>query len=121
MRESLFSCTIPLFKGGEAPGGSGATTGYHCFNNGGPARRLRDGGGRAVASNRALVRTEVLYTFSASDLPRMVLLPARLPYALQSIPMLVCHHVKGSFSVRSAVRQPAATVAWSDSSEGARV
>jgi hypothetical protein len=80
----------------EAPGGNGATIVYHCCNGDGIVSRLRGGRSRKISSNRTFVRGEVLCAFPTSDLPRRVLLSARIPHALQSIPMLVCHHLEGS-------------------------
>jgi hypothetical protein len=60
-----------------------------------------------MASNRAFVRGELLYELSASDLPRVVLLSARIPHAMQSVPMLVRDHVE------KGVIDGAASAAWS--------
>jgi hypothetical protein len=57
-----------------------------------------------MASNRAFVRGELLYALS--DLPRVVLLSARIPHAMQSVPMLVRDHVE------EGVIDIAASAAW---------
>jgi hypothetical protein len=48
-----------------------------------------------MESNRALLRGRVLYALSGSSLPGMdLLLSARIPHALQPVPLLVRDHIK---------------------------
>ena len=95
------------FRSGESSGGSGATTGYHCCNRGGAVRGSHGGAGRKISSNRTLVRAEVFYVYSTSDLPRIVLLSARLSHAVQSVPVLVRDHVGQSSPACDCLREGA--------------
>jgi hypothetical protein len=48
-----------------------------------------------MESNRAFLRGRVLHALSGSSLPGMdLLLSARIPHALQPVPMLVRDHVE---------------------------
>jgi hypothetical protein len=79
-----------------------------------------------MASDRACVRAALFYAPSGGDLSRVALLSARIPHAVQSVPLLVRHHLESTLAALSAlwcgaasrndaatVRQPSATVAWS--------
>ena len=78
-----------------------------------------------MASDRACVRAALFYAPSGGDLSRVALLSARIPHAVQSVPLLVRHHLESMLAALSAlmcctasrndvatVRQPSATVAW---------
>src|SRR5215470_3824602 len=92
------------------PGGCGATTDDPRGDDGGAWCGRRGGRGRKIPSRRALVRGGLPHALS-SDLPRTILLSARISHAMRPVPLLVRHHLeRDDFSLN---RHPALSFCWS--------